>query len=127
MNLFDVKYALEHITILVDTREQNTERSRKRLAEFGFPYERKKLDFGDYSVRCELEDGTEVDLSSSVAVERKMNLTSSAAAIAVNVSALRGSLSGQRITGLKSICSLRTAHGRTFTEVNIARKCRQAR
>ena len=35
----------------------------------GCPWERKKLEFGDYSVKCD-----SMDLSSSIAIERKMNL-----------------------------------------------------
>lgn len=74
MDVFDIRYALEHITVLVDTREQPTERAKKRLSEMKFPYERKTLNFGDYSAKCELSDGTEVDFSASFAVERKMNI-----------------------------------------------------
>ncbi len=47
---------------------------RERLKQTGLPWERKKLDFGDYSIRCTLPDGGSLDLSSRVAVERKMNL-----------------------------------------------------
>jgi ERCC4-type nuclease len=74
MDVFDIRYALEHITIFVDTREQPTARAKKRLSEMKFPYERKALNFGDYSAKCELSDGTEVDFSASFAVERKMNI-----------------------------------------------------
>lgn len=74
MDIFEIRYALEHITVLVDTREQPTERAKKRLSEMKFPYERKTLNFGDYSAKCELSDGTEVDFSASFAVERKMNI-----------------------------------------------------
>lgn len=54
---------------LVDTREQETPRLRARLRDMGCPWERKKLDFGDYSVRCDC-----LDLSVSIAIERKMSL-----------------------------------------------------
>lgn len=69
MQPWDVKTALETMTILVDTREQPTDRSRRRLARMGVPHERIKLDFGDYSAKC-----SALDLRDKVAVERKMDL-----------------------------------------------------
>jgi len=74
MEIFDVNYALEHITVLVDTREQDTPALRKRLKNIGHPYERKKLSFGDYSVKCFLSDGSEIDFSNQISIERKMSL-----------------------------------------------------
>ncbi|MBE6784155.1 MAG: hypothetical protein E7536_09120 [Ruminococcaceae bacterium] len=74
MDIFEIRYALEHIKILVDTREQDTLRARKRLEAIELPYERKTLDFGDYSAKCELSDGRELDFSTLLAVERKMSL-----------------------------------------------------
>lgn len=74
MTPFEVSEALEHLTLLVDTREQDTLSSRRRVKEVGLPWERRKLDFGDYSMRVELEDGQEVDFSPAVAIERKMSL-----------------------------------------------------
>ena len=69
MHSCDVASALRSMTILVDTREQDTIRARKRLKDIGCPYERKALNFGDYSVKCNL-----LDLSEIVAIERKMDL-----------------------------------------------------
>lgn len=74
MDIFEAKYALEHLTLLVDTREQNTPALRRRLKAADLPWERKKLDFGDYSIKCALQDGGEFELSQSVCVERKMGL-----------------------------------------------------
>lgn len=74
MDIFEVKYALDHLTVLVDTREQDTPAFRKRVRSMGLPWERKKLDFGDYSVKCGLQDGGEMDFSRLVCVERKMSL-----------------------------------------------------
>ena len=54
---------------LVDTREQDTPLFRKRMQNLGVPFERQKLDFGDYSVKCD-----RADLSESVSVERKMGI-----------------------------------------------------
>lgn len=74
MTPFEVSEALDHLTLLVDTREQDTLSFRRRVKEVGLPWERRKLDFGDYSMRVELEDGQEVDFSPAVAIERKMSL-----------------------------------------------------
>ena len=74
MTPMQVHAALDTLTLLVDTREQPTARFAQRMAAARLPYTRKKLDFGDYSARCTLEDGRELDLSGSVAIERKMNL-----------------------------------------------------
>ena len=62
------------MTVLVDTREQSTPRFHKRMDAIGVPYIRRKLDFGDSSAACTRDDGTELDLSGSVAIERKMDL-----------------------------------------------------
>lgn len=69
MDPWDVANALNSMTILIDTREQDTARARRRIAQMQVPTERKKLDFGDYSARCDA-----LDLSSTVVVERKMDL-----------------------------------------------------
>ena len=61
--------------ICVDSREQATEQSKRRYADFGVPWERGKLDFGDYSAVFTLPDGTEFSLKDKAVVERKMSLT----------------------------------------------------
>lgn len=70
MHPIEVNRALEAMAVLVDTREQDTPRLRARLKQMGCPYERVKLDFGDYSARF----GDVLDLSQFVAIERKMSL-----------------------------------------------------
>lgn len=74
MTPFEVNDALEQLTLLVDTREHNTPAFRRRMKEVNLPWERRKLDFGDYSMKVELEDGEEVDFSRDVTIERKMSL-----------------------------------------------------
>lgn len=70
MNHFAVKRALDTMSILWDTREQDTPRARKRMEQVGAPIERVALSFGDYSAKCDA-----LDLRESVAIERKMDLT----------------------------------------------------
>lgn len=69
MHPLDVKTALDSMVCLVDTREQDTPRFRARMRDIGIPYERKKLNFGDYSARCDA-----LDLTNIVTIERKMSL-----------------------------------------------------
>lgn len=74
MTVPEVEEALKTMVILVDNREQETDRARTRYAQFGCPYERKTIHTGDYSVKFQLPDGDWYDLSNEIAVERKMNL-----------------------------------------------------
>lgn len=75
MHPVEVRRALEAMVVLVDTREQDTPRLRARLRQMQRPYERVKLEFGDYSARF----GDVLDLSRFVAIERKMSLDELAA------------------------------------------------
>ena len=74
MNPFEVSSALKNLTLIVDTREQHTDRLRRRIRQTGLSFVRQKLDFGDYSAKTTLDNGTEFDISGSVSIERKMNL-----------------------------------------------------
>lgn len=74
MNPFEVSRALRNLTLIVDTREQDADRLRRRIRQTGLSFVRQKLDFGDYSAKTTLDNGTEFDISSSVSIERKMNL-----------------------------------------------------
>ena len=62
------------MTLIVDKREQDTDRLRRRIRQTGLSFVRQKLDFGDYSAKTTLDNGTEFDISGSVSIERKMNL-----------------------------------------------------
>ena len=72
MDLIDIKAALKSMVIIIDTREQPSERAKKRVKSFSFPHVREKLEYGDYSVKFKLPDGTEQILNA--VIERKMNL-----------------------------------------------------
>jgi ERCC4-type nuclease len=74
MHPIDIESTLKTMKIVIDTREQTTEQSKRRYADFGVPWERGKLDFGDYSAVFTLPDGSKFDLRKTVAVERKMSL-----------------------------------------------------
>lgn len=70
----EIEHILKSLTILVDTREQDTPRARARYKQFGCEYERKALKFGDYSAQLTGLDGETINLENTVSVERKMNL-----------------------------------------------------
>lgn len=79
MDVFEQKKVLDSFEILVDTREQDTERAHKRYASFGVPIRRAVLNYGDYTYNATLPDGKQIhDISQTIipvcAVERKMNL-----------------------------------------------------
>lgn len=71
MEILEIESCLNSITILVDSREQPSERAEKRYKSFQCSFKRQKLDFGDYSATFWL-DNTEVQIP--VAIERKMSL-----------------------------------------------------
>lgn len=75
MHPIDIESTLKTMKIVIDTREQDTEQSKRRYADFGVPWERGKLDFGDYSAVFTLPDGTEFSLKDKASVERKMDLS----------------------------------------------------
>lgn len=70
----EIDRILKTLVILVDTREQPTERARKRYAQFGCEHERRTLKFGDYSARLTGLEGEEISLENVASVERKMDL-----------------------------------------------------
>lgn len=70
---------LESMTILVDTREQPTEKAKKRYLSFGTPYKRATLNYGDYTYNAQLPSGEWLYqegqvVSAPIVIERKMNL-----------------------------------------------------
>lgn len=76
---FEVESVLESMSVIADTREQDTEQARKRYKRIGVPVERGKLDFGDYTYNCTLLDGRRLyDVAHPIhpkcVIERKMSL-----------------------------------------------------
>jgi len=68
---FEIDDILESMVILVDTREQPSERARKRYQSFDCQYRRQKLEYGDYSAEFSV-DGNIYRVPA--AIERKMDL-----------------------------------------------------
>lgn len=79
MEAYEEKRMLESFEVLIDTREQNTARARRRYETFGAPYCRATLSYGDYCYNATLPGGQKIyDIGQTIrphaAVERKMNL-----------------------------------------------------
>ncbi len=79
MDVWDIKETLKSFRILIDTREQDTARARKRYASMGAPYERATLSYGDYTYNAVLPDGrpiynTSETIKAKAVIERKYAL-----------------------------------------------------
>ena len=74
MKSAEVKRILTTFEIVVDTREHPNTKFKKRIRSMGVPAVWHKLDFGDYSARVTLPDGSKFDLFDKVVIERKMSL-----------------------------------------------------
>lgn len=79
MSPVEIENCLDSLEILVDTREQPSERAERRYNAFGSPYRRQALDYGDYTYNFTLPDGSPLfraneAVKGHVVIERKMNL-----------------------------------------------------
>lgn len=79
MSPIEIERILDSMVILRDTREQDTERARRRYKAFGIPCERAVLDYGDYTYNAKLlSDQLIFDTAGRIfplcAIERKMHL-----------------------------------------------------
>ena len=79
MDTYEEIAMLDSMKIFIDSREQPTDRAKKRYESFGVPYERRKLEYGDYTYTAQLPDGSWLysdseDINPAIVVERKMNL-----------------------------------------------------
>lgn len=57
MDIFDIRKCLDSMQIIVDTREQPSDRAEKRYSSFSVPYTRQTLGFGDYTYNFTLPSG----------------------------------------------------------------------
>jgi hypothetical protein len=69
----EVNQMLDSMIILVDTREHPGREFEKRSEGFCCPFERDKLDFGDYSCAFTNLSGVTEKMDHMVAIERKMD------------------------------------------------------
>lgn len=79
MTVIEIECCLDSMSVIVDSREQPSPRARRRYKDFGRPYTRQKLEYGDYTYNFVFPDGRPLWLPSdtinpSVSIERKMGL-----------------------------------------------------
>lgn len=83
MDNFEIKSILDSFEIIVDTREQVTYRSEARYKDFGVPYRRQTLNYGDYTYNVQIKDKDlhrkDCKVNGLCIVERKQNLDELAA------------------------------------------------
>ena len=80
MNNFEIESCLKSMTICVDTREQPSGRAVRRYEMFGCPYERRTLEYGDYTYNFVYPNGDllyseNTNIRGAAVIERKMSLT----------------------------------------------------
>lgn len=78
MHPAEIEACIDSMVILVDSREQPTEEFIKRCNSFGCQWERKHLDYGDYTYNFTLPNGMmayrDEPIRGAVVIERKMSL-----------------------------------------------------
>jgi len=79
MEILEIEKCLESMTILVDTREQPSDRALKRYEGFNCGYRKQKLNYGDYTYNFILPNNKELysvnsPVDAPVVIERKMSL-----------------------------------------------------
>jgi len=79
MDPIEIKSVLESIIVIHDSREQNTDRARRRYDSIGLPHASATLNYGDYCYNATLPDGTMLfdqnqTISAPCVIERKMDL-----------------------------------------------------
>lgn len=75
LNSSQISKCVESMKIIIDDREKETQLLKDRIEQFKCETIRRRLDFGDYSVECDLPDGRILSLENYVSIERKMDLS----------------------------------------------------
>ena len=71
---FEIDRMLDSMTVLVDTREQDTPAFRARLSDMKCKKRREYLNYGDYSAEVINESGISISAANKVSIERKMDI-----------------------------------------------------
>ena len=79
MSPVEIETCLDSFEVLIDTREQPSERAERRYRAFGSPYRRQVLDYGDYTYNFTLPNGKPLfgqneAVKGHAVIERKMDL-----------------------------------------------------
>lgn len=120
MDNFEIDDALKTLEVIVDTREQNNPRLRKRLKQFNCPIVREKLKYGDYSIRCNV-----ADLSTKVFVERKKDLDELAMCFGRERGRFEREIKGACEDGYTIYLLIENANwGMLYSDIGYAQNCR---
>lgn len=106
MDIFEQAETLNSMRILVDTREQDTQRSRQRYSSFGVPFDRVPLKFGDYTWQCTIHGRpffSEGSVTPLIAIERKMDLDELAQCLTRSRDRFRREFERAKATGARII------------------------
>lgn len=75
----EIEECINSMIVLVDSRERPCKEQEKRCEAFGVPYERRTLNYGDYTYSFTLPNGKRIDqgepICGDAVIERKMSLT----------------------------------------------------
>lgn len=82
MDTYEKVAMLESLRVVVDTREQLTDKAMKRYQSFKCPFIREKINYGDYTYTAKLPNGKWLHqlhagcdgINPPLSIERKMNL-----------------------------------------------------
>lgn len=79
MEFFEIEECLNSMVVLVDTREQPSDRAFQRYESFGVPYRKQKLNYGDYTYSFTLPNKEQlfqenIPINPDVVIERKKDL-----------------------------------------------------
>lgn len=79
MKPHEIDNCIESMIIYADSREHPGDEYKKRCDSFGVPYERKHLNYGDYTYSFTLPNGEQAHstepINGAAVIERKMSLT----------------------------------------------------
>ena len=78
MHQFEIDEILKTFSVIIDTREQDTPRAKKRNQALGVPFSRATLNYGDYCGNISIDGALLYPLNNRVSakccIERKMSL-----------------------------------------------------
>lgn len=78
MDIWQIEEALKSMVVIADTREQDTERARRRYEDIGIEVQRHTISYGDYCYNLTLNDrklyNTDETIEPVCVIERKMSL-----------------------------------------------------
>ena len=74
MHPIDIEETLKKFAVIVDSREQKWAHIEKALKATGTPYERRKLDYGDYTCFAVSPQNGAFSLAEKYVIERKANV-----------------------------------------------------